>query len=351
MNEAHGTNRAGQSFVARSFAALFGLGGLAVLASLALSHPADRKLVWLLVPALMALALAVGLLFLGGEAQERRFYLLPPFGSVLVTAASYGAGAELRVAYATFLFWSITSAFYFLPRRQAIPNIPLAWLLYGAVLLAVRQPFLAVNYLVPMAAVTASAVLIDRLNAQRERLAVDLRATLRTLEEQARTDPLTGLPNRREFARQLSREVARAQRSGVALAVLMIDLDRFKDYNDEHGHPAGDQLLREVARVWGSRLRDGDLLVRYGGDEFAVILPECRIDDARRLADRLRAPLPAAQACSVGAAAWLPDETGEQLVARADEALLIAKRRGRDETWIAEGGVRLRRAGGVSTGG
>jgi diguanylate cyclase (GGDEF)-like protein len=346
MDTTHRTTRASQTFVARSFAALFGLGGLAVLGTLALSHPADRKLAWLVVPALTALCLAGGLLLAGGRGRERSFYLLPPFGSILVAAVSYGAGAELRVAYATFLFWSITSAFYFFPRRIAIPNVPFAGLLYAIVLVAGREPFLGIRYLVPMAAVTVSAVLIDRLNVQRERLATELRSTLRTLEEQARTDPVTALPNRREFARQLGREVARAQRSGVPLAVLMIDLDHFKDYNDTLGHPAGDQLLREVARVWGGRLRAGDLLVRYGGDEFAVILPECWVDDARQLADRLRAPgLPSGQTCSIGLAAWVAGESGEQLVARADEALLAAKRHGRDETWLSSGGAaRLQRA-------
>ena len=345
MTDGHRTDRASQTFVARSFAALFGFGGLAVLATLALSHPADRKLVWLLAPALTAITLAAGLLIAGGRARERLFYCLPPIGSILVSAVSYGAGAELRVAYATFLFWSITSAFYFFPRHIAVPNVPLAGVLYALVLLAGHEPFLAARFLVPMAAVTVSAALIDRLNVQRERLAEELRNTVQTLEEQARTDPVTGLPNRREFARQLSREVARAQRSRVPLAVLMIDLDRFKNYNDTHGHPAGDQLLRQLSHVWALRLRAGDLLVRYGGDEFAVLLPECRIDDARRLADRLRGPLPAGQTCSIGAASWVSDESGEQLVARADEALLAAKRNGRDETWLSSGGAaRLQRA-------
>ena len=113
MNEAQRTS---QSFVARSFAALFGLGGLAVLSTLLLDHPADRRLTWMLVPALAAVVLAACLLVGGHRARPRSLYLLPPFGSVLVVAASYGAGAELGVPYATFLFWSITSAFYFFPR-------------------------------------------------------------------------------------------------------------------------------------------------------------------------------------------------------------------------------------------
>ena len=104
--------------------------------------------------------------------------------------------------------------------------------------------------------------------------------------------------------------------------------------------------------MWGGRLRAGDLLVRYGGDEFAVILPECQHEDARWLADRLRTPLPHGQTCSIGAAAWVVDESGEQLVSRADEALLTAKRHGRDETWLSPGRTApLGRATGVSTGG
>ena len=183
-----------------------------------------------------------------------------------------------------------------------------------------------------MAAVTVSAILIDRLNVQRERLASELQKTLRALEQQARTDPVTGLPNRHELARDLSREVARTRRNRTSLAMLMVDLDHFKRFNDAHGHPAGDRLLKDVARAWSNRLRAGDVLVRYGGDEFAVILPDCQIHAARRLADRLRAPLPDGQTCSVGVAVWNVNESGEQLLARADEALLAAKRDGRDET-------------------
>ena len=326
MNEAQRTS---QTFVARSFAALFGLGGLAVLLTLVLSHPPDRKLALMLVPALIALGLAGCLLLAGHRARPRSLYLLPPLGSVLVAVVSYAAGTALQVPYATFLFWSVTSAFYFFPRRVAVPNVPFAALLYGLALVLGNGPYLAIRFLVPMAAVTVSGILIDRLNVQRNRLAEELRDTLTILEEQARTDPVTRLPNRREFTRQLNRELARARRAGHVAAVLMIDLDRFKDFNDTQGHPAGDRLLRDVARVWSNRLRAGDLLVRYGGDEFAVILPECGMEDAKRLAERLRAPLPAEQTCSVGVAVLVPNESGEQLVSRADEALLVAKRHGR----------------------
>jgi diguanylate cyclase (GGDEF)-like protein len=340
MNEVQLTS---QSFVSRSFAALFGLGGLAVLATQLLSHPPDRKLAWMLVPAVTAVTLAGCLLVVGHRVRPRTLYLLPPFGSVLVASASYGAGVALEVPYATFLFWAITSAFYFFPRRVAVPNVPFAALLYGLVLLAGNGQFGAVRFLVPMAAVTVSAVLIDQLNVQRDRLAGELRDTLQVLEDQARTDPVTGLPNRREFTRQLNREVARAQRAGLGPAMLMIDLDRFKHYNDTHGHPAGDRLLRDVARAWSTRLRAGDLLVRYGGDEFAVILPECGMEDAMQLAERLRAPLSAGQTCSVGVAVLMPNESGEQLVSRADDALLAVKRLHREEQRTA-GVTRLQRA-------
>ncbi len=334
------THRNTQTFVARSYAALFGLGGVLVLTTLMLSHPRDRHPAWMAVPATSALLLSASLLLFGRRMPGRSFPLLPLYGSLCVASVSYGAGAELRVTYATFFFWSVISAFYFFPRRAAIPNVPFAAVLYALVLLAGHESFFATRYLVTVAAVTVSVILIDQLNVQRDRLAHELESTLHALEEQARTDPVTGLPNRREFARHLSREVARAQRGGLSLSVLMIDLDRFKRFNDTYGHPAGDRLLQAVVRAWHTRLRTGDVLVRYGGDEFAVILPDCQIEDAEHLAERLRGPLPEGQTCSIGVAAWGANESGEHLVSRADEALLMAKRHGRDGTRLSRRSTR-----------
>jgi diguanylate cyclase (GGDEF)-like protein len=145
----------------------------------------------------------------------------------------------------------------------------------------------------------------------------------------ARTDPLTGVLNRRVWDHELAREIDCAGRTGLPLCVAMIDLDHFKAYNDEHGHQAGDRLLKAATAAWQSHLRKGDLLVRYGGEEFALLLPECGLDDAMAIAERLRGAQPEGT-CSIGVAAWNTRETEAELVRRADQALYAAKTGGRN---------------------
>jgi diguanylate cyclase (GGDEF)-like protein len=326
-----------ERFVSRAFAALFGLGGAVVLLTQLLPHAHDRVLAGMVIPGAVGLGISAGLL-LWRHPAEWAMWALPPLGSVLVTAVSLSAGRDLRVTYATFYFWSVASAFYFFPRRVAVGNVPLVAILYGLAVLFAKEPLSAARYFVPMSALAVSALMIDRLNCEREKLQGELEQMVKVLGEQARTDPVTGLPNRREFEAQLGRELARAERTGQPLSVLMIDLDHFKELNDTKGHPAGDRLLSDVARAWSKRLRAGDLLVRYGGDEFAAILPDCRLNNAGLLAERLRAAVPEDQTCSVGAASRQPGESSAALIGRADDALLAAKRGGRNETRVAAGG-------------
>ena len=155
------------------------------------------------------------------------------------------------------------------------------------------------------------------------------------LERLALTDELTGLANRRAWQEGLERERARAQRHDQPLCVAMLDLDHFKHFNDTHGHPAGDQLLREVAQTWRSQLRPTDILARYGGEEFALLLPTWPVQIARTVLRRLGATMPGGLTCSAGLAAFDGTETAEALVARADQALYEAKAGGRDRTVIA----------------
>lgn len=149
------------------------------------------------------------------------------------------------------------------------------------------------------------------------------------LEHQSRTDALTGLPNRRAWDDFIARECAVADRTGAPLCVAMIDLDRFKAFNDEHGHQAGDELLERAARAWGGALRSIDLLARIGGEEFVLGLPGCDVDDARGIVERLRALTPDEQTCSAGIAARAGGEPIATLLGRADGALYQAKADGR----------------------
>lgn len=177
---------------------------------------------------------------------------------------------------------------------------------------------------------------LDLLERSVDRIALSVRALqlLADVERLAASDPLTGLPNRRMFELSLGREVARARRSGKPLALCMLDVDHFKAVNDTHGHPVGDQVLRELADALRRAVRDEDVVARYGGEEFAVLLPDAGADDAAVIAERLRAAAGEVGAvpvsASVGLASLVTVADGAELVAAADRALYQAKAKGRD---------------------
>ena len=148
----------------------------------------------------------------------------------------------------------------------------------------------------------------------------------------ADTDQLTGIFNRRAWSRVLETTVSPTTAGPVH--ALMIDLDHFKRFNDRFGHPAGDQLLAECARLWSSVLREHDLLARLGGDEFGVLLGEMTLEEAVAVADRMRGIVPRDQTASVGIATWA-GESASHLVQRGDAALYAAKRAGRDRVVVA----------------
>lgn len=150
------------------------------------------------------------------------------------------------------------------------------------------------------------------------------------LSDLARSDELTGLHNRRSWNFELARACGVAESERQQLAIALIDLDHFKDYNDSYGHPAGDRLLRTAADCWKAELRPGEVLARYGGEEFAMLIPGAGLEQAVRRVDALRTCTPGGQSFSAGVALWTPEADPEQTVADADTALYEAKRGGRD---------------------
>ena len=159
------------------------------------------------------------------------------------------------------------------------------------------------------------------------------------------TDELTGVGNRRRFDQQLEAEWARCQRRSLPLGMLMLDVDHFKRYNDQYGHPGGDEVLRKVAGILTEcAQRAGELVARYGGEEFAILLPGSDLDAARLVAQDVLARLAAAAiphtgsptsahlTVSIGMASVLPRLTSQSigLVQSADIALYAAKTRGRN---------------------
>jgi diguanylate cyclase (GGDEF)-like protein len=172
----------------------------------------------------------------------------------------------------------------------------------------------------------------------RTRTLLEFKAYLDVCEEAAFTDHLTGLANRRRFERQLDREVSRVLRYEHPFSLLMLDIDRFKDLNDNYGHDAGDEAIRRIARVLREGTRGIDLAARIGGEEFAVLLVETRKDGALEVAERLRLGIRGLEiprvepiTASFGVAECPGDaQTAIDILKAADVALYEAKRNGRD---------------------
>jgi diguanylate cyclase (GGDEF)-like protein/PAS domain S-box-containing protein len=164
---------------------------------------------------------------------------------------------------------------------------------------------------------------LKRIESERENLLTEVKIL-------ASRDALTGLPNRRTLDEQLPREMARARRAGAPLCLAIVDIDHFKAYNDSHGHLAGDVMLRNCAEAWDSELRGEDTILRFGGEEFLVLLPETPLERAAEIVERLRAATPVLLTCSAGLACWDSAESIDDLLERADMALYAAKGSGRD---------------------
>lgn len=267
------------------------------------------------------------------------------------------AGALACLIGATFI--GLTAAEIWRCRAESLPSAraALALLISHCALYAARAAYGLVPMTGPGALVTNRTLVtflsietllhtlgmaLVLLALSRERAERRMMATLR---QEALLDGLTGIPNRRQFDRKLSLEVRLAARRRTTLALLMIDVDDFKRYNDQHGHLQGDRCLQSVASCLSENLlRPGDMVARFGGEEFVVLLPETGGTGAEFLAERLREAIEALDvphvgetggrvAVSVGVACWSPRHTdagGAALIRAADRALYVAKQAGRN---------------------
>lgn len=190
----------------------------------------------------------------------------------------------------------------------------------------------------------------ERLQEQLASAEVQLQRQAAELETQAavaRTDPLTSLSNRRALDDELQRRLAEWQRRHSVFSLIMIDVDHFKKFNDKHGHPAGDEVLRGVARVLQKTMREMDMVSRFGGEEFALVLPVTNLTEALRAAERARYAVAEAKfsfegidlqvTASVGVAEVLDIDNAGTLIKRADAALYGAKGHGRNCVWYHDG--------------
>ncbi|HEX5444085.1 MAG TPA: GGDEF domain-containing protein [Pirellulales bacterium] len=194
-----------------------------------------------------------------------------------------------------------------------------------------------------LAAAARILVANQRLQADLASARAEIQQQRQQVEElvaEARTDTLTGLPNRRSFNEDLQRRFDQWRRHQMPLALIMLDLDHFKRFNDSFGHQAGDAVLRLAAQAISNTLRQMDLPARFGGEEFAVVLPGTKLREAMKVAERVRAMVaaqhfeydgqPLQVTVSVGVAPAVEGDEPAHLIERADEALYAAKERGRN---------------------
>lgn len=232
-------------------------------------------------------------------------------GSLLAAAGIYAAhGAGAGASAALFYVWVAMFAFHFFSLAPAFGQLALAGASYGVVQGLDGGPGAAVQWVLTMGTAVVAGVVMWLVS--------------RRLRRVAATDYLTGLPNRQALDKVLTVEVARAVRDGSPLCVAVLDIDGFKEVNDRFGHARGDSLLVEETRAWSRHLRATDTLVRYGGDEFVVVLPGASLDEAAEVMGRLTAagPVPV----SAGTAEFNPGDEPAGLLNRADRTLYELKR-------------------------
>jgi diguanylate cyclase (GGDEF)-like protein len=251
-------------------------------------------------------------------------------GVGLLREATGGANGGLGILVLVPVVWV---ALYGTRRmlQGLIVGVTLTWVLPLALIGAPRYPdtgWRSCGLIVALAAIIGAT--IQRLVSQTREQAARARShahereqLLAQVNELARTDALTGVANRRAWEEHFAAELHRAD---GPTSVAVLDLDQFKALNDAFGHEAGDRCLRECAAAWDAQLRPGDVLARIGGDEFAVLLPRCQLEQALVVAERIRAAT-RRTSCSIGVAEWDQHESPEQLQRRADQILYAAKRR------------------------
>jgi len=322
--------------MARALGVLLLCGGVVVLLGAKLAQP--EQAVSLGVYAVGAAGLVLGCVaFVGARyAEAWMAHSLFAIGSGLICLGTYFAGAPTGL-YAVLLVWlAIVAATFFSPRAVAAHIV---WVLVAsgtalAMIDATPGPPPVARWAVGGVLLTIAATVMSRIAAGRRATEERLRAVIgererlqRELEHLADHDPLTGVANRRRLEQDLDRELARARRDGSDLCIATLDLDGFKQHNDAYGHAAGDRLLKHVASTWAGALRTTDSIARTGGDEFVVLLPDCPIEQAERLMERLRADVATTSLCSAGVACWDGSESADELQVRADLAMYDAKAR------------------------
>jgi diguanylate cyclase (GGDEF)-like protein len=323
---------------------LFLLGAALGAISLLLPHPPDGQLALWIISGLSGIT-GVWWLLAGERIPAWVIYVGEAGASALISFAVIASDTSASIYAANYLWVALYSGYFFRPRMAVLQ---LTWLLatYGVALALVNQTggysaftrWIVTAMALAVATGMGSALVTQRrrVDAERADLERERERLLARAESEARTDALTGLLNRRGLFEVIERETNRATRQNTALCLAVIDLDNFKLFNDRFGHAEGDMLLVEAARAWQAALRRSDVLARFGGEEFVVLLPETDIGGARMVIDRLRENTPRGETCSAGIARWRPGEKRDELLRRADDTMYEAKSAGRDRTFLRD---------------
>lgn len=332
-----------------ALAAVFGARVVLARRMLRRLDPADPRSDWR-YDVLVLLASSVW-----GVAPIAFYGWVSPLSQYCITYAAFVATSLLAITYIAALPASVVMVgasalplIGFMALRGPTVMVVLAFgTLVCSIALQLRVFSIHGTLLQALAAERQNAALVQELQSYRRTLETEnatLDSSLRAAALAANRDPLTGLFNRRHivaFAESLAQRV----RSGEEEVTLcMIDVDHFKQVNDRHRHPVGDEVLRAVGARLGARLREGDCLARIGGEEFMIVLRQCGASRGRRAAESVRHNVAASQirtaagevpiTVSMGVAQWAADEGFEAAVERADRALYDAKHSGRDRVEI-----------------
>lgn len=282
-------------------------------------------------------AVAVSILMGGWSDVSELYTLIPVFGLCLaIDLLRAGSGNGSTAGYGSLLL--VPVVWQALRRGQGvlIATIVMVSLTNVIAVLFLSSPVPAPAQWRSIILFTIVAATLGQTVHKLVQSRVELMAEITRL---ARTDTLTGLANRRTWDERFPEEVERATRRGLPLAVAIIDLDHFKAFNDTQGHQGGDRLLSSAAQTWAADLRTGDLLTRWGGEEFVLLMPATDEAEAATILDRLQLLTPEGQTFSAGVTVerFRPgvDVDLDAILHAADEAMYRAKETGRARTCFA----------------
>jgi diguanylate cyclase (GGDEF)-like protein len=323
------------TLMAKALAGLFAAGATLALVTVALPHSARASDVGLLLIVGIAYVVAGALFWRARTAPSWILRFALAWGSTLITGVAYFS-AQSPSPLVFFYLWVFLYSAYFFTSREMVAQIVYVGITYAALLLS-RPPSSGISawWLVGMGSLLVAAILIRSMRERAEIL-------IASLYDAARTDPLTQLPNRRGFRELLDLELERARRGTGHMALLVGDMDHFKEINDRSGQRVGDAALQRVARLLETGKRAIDGLARVGGEQFALILPDTDPLSAFAIAERLRCELRDEFAddavpvtISFGVVSFREHgETAASLLRAADHALYAAKANGRDMTML-----------------